>query len=218
MKLPVSEDMLGRIFNGSGNPIDKGPKVFAEDYLDINGECLIQRRTGGGTWIAEEESRTSLGMSGYFCRLIWFSQIFRKRTPRLREEQSNCLFSRLPAQEFNLSPGHASWTSQPLGFLSARSSTSTKTTISHQWISNSTCLDHSNWSHPIFISITSISSSLDFISFPPLHTSLYRFSNQSLLKSLPWRNDSNRYLHHRHHELYCTWTEDPHLFSFWSTT
>jgi vacuolar-type H+-ATPase subunit B/Vma2 len=37
MKLPVSEDMLGRIFNGSGQPIDKGPKVFAEDYLDING-------------------------------------------------------------------------------------------------------------------------------------------------------------------------------------
>ena len=37
MKLPVAEDMLGRIFNGSGNPIDQGPKVFAEDYLDING-------------------------------------------------------------------------------------------------------------------------------------------------------------------------------------
>lgn len=37
MKLAVSEDMLGRIFNGSGEPIDKGPKVFAEDYLDING-------------------------------------------------------------------------------------------------------------------------------------------------------------------------------------
>ena len=39
MKLAVSEDMLGRVFNGSGNPIDKGPKVWAEDYLDINGEC-----------------------------------------------------------------------------------------------------------------------------------------------------------------------------------
>lgn len=37
MKLAVSEDMLGRVFNGSGNPIDKGPKVWAEDYLDING-------------------------------------------------------------------------------------------------------------------------------------------------------------------------------------
>lgn len=40
MKLPVSEDMLGRIFNGSGKPIDKGPKVFAEDYLDINGSPI----------------------------------------------------------------------------------------------------------------------------------------------------------------------------------
>lgn len=38
MKLPVSEDMLGRMFNGTGAPIDKGPKVFAEDFLDINGE------------------------------------------------------------------------------------------------------------------------------------------------------------------------------------
>ncbi|GAA97216.1 uncharacterized protein L969DRAFT_91935 [Mixia osmundae IAM 14324] len=40
MKLPVSEDMLGRMFNGSGKPIDKGPKVFAEDYLDINGSPI----------------------------------------------------------------------------------------------------------------------------------------------------------------------------------
>lgn len=37
LKIPVSEDMQGRIFNGSGKPIDKGPKVFAEDYLDIAG-------------------------------------------------------------------------------------------------------------------------------------------------------------------------------------
>ena len=43
MKLPVAEDMLGRIFNGSGNPIDQGPKVFAEDYLDINGTFLHPR-------------------------------------------------------------------------------------------------------------------------------------------------------------------------------
>ena len=37
LRISVSEDMLGRIFNGSGVPIDNGPKVFAEDYLDING-------------------------------------------------------------------------------------------------------------------------------------------------------------------------------------
>lgn len=29
--------MLGRVFNGSGKPIDRGPPVLAEDYLDING-------------------------------------------------------------------------------------------------------------------------------------------------------------------------------------
>jgi len=32
--------MLGRIFNGSGKPIDRGPTVLAEDYLDINGRTL----------------------------------------------------------------------------------------------------------------------------------------------------------------------------------
>ncbi|OLL22144.1 V-type proton ATPase subunit B [Neolecta irregularis DAH-3] len=40
LRIPVSEDMLGRVFNGSGQPIDKGPKVFAEDYLDINGSPI----------------------------------------------------------------------------------------------------------------------------------------------------------------------------------
>ena len=32
--------MLGRIFDGSGRAIDKGPKVLAEDYLDINGNPI----------------------------------------------------------------------------------------------------------------------------------------------------------------------------------
>ncbi len=41
LRTPVSEDMLGRIFNGSGKPIDRGPSVLAEDYLDINGLNLI---------------------------------------------------------------------------------------------------------------------------------------------------------------------------------
>ena len=39
LKLGVSEDMLGRIFDGSGRAI-KGPKVLAEDYLDINGSPI----------------------------------------------------------------------------------------------------------------------------------------------------------------------------------
>nr|XP_053649640.1 V-type proton ATPase subunit B-like [Cherax quadricarinatus] len=38
LRTPVSEDMLGRIFNGSGKPIDQGPTVLAEDFLDIQGK------------------------------------------------------------------------------------------------------------------------------------------------------------------------------------
>jgi len=33
--MPISEEMLGRTFNGSGTPIDGGPSVLAEDFLDI---------------------------------------------------------------------------------------------------------------------------------------------------------------------------------------
>uniref|UniRef100_M4EAJ6 Vacuolar proton pump subunit B n=1 Tax=Brassica campestris TaxID=3711 RepID=M4EAJ6_BRACM len=36
LKTPVSQDMLGRIFNGSGKPIDNGPPILPEAYLDIS--------------------------------------------------------------------------------------------------------------------------------------------------------------------------------------
>ena len=40
LKLPVSADILGRIFNGMGEPIDGGPRLIPEEYLDINGEPI----------------------------------------------------------------------------------------------------------------------------------------------------------------------------------
>jgi V-type H+-transporting ATPase subunit B len=42
LKMPISEEMLGRTFNGSGVPIDGGPSVLAEDFLDINVRQNIQ--------------------------------------------------------------------------------------------------------------------------------------------------------------------------------
>ena len=35
LKMPISDEMLGRAFNGQGTPIDKGPPVLAEKFLDI---------------------------------------------------------------------------------------------------------------------------------------------------------------------------------------
>ncbi|MFQ5975090.1 MAG: ATP synthase subunit B [Candidatus Hydrothermarchaeales archaeon] len=40
MKLPVSLEMVGRIFDGTGRPIDGGPEIIAEKKLDINGDPL----------------------------------------------------------------------------------------------------------------------------------------------------------------------------------
>jgi len=37
MELGVSDDMLGRVFDGLGRPIDKGPDILPEKRMDING-------------------------------------------------------------------------------------------------------------------------------------------------------------------------------------
>ena len=37
LEMPVSEDMLGRVFDGLGRPADGGPELLAEKRLDING-------------------------------------------------------------------------------------------------------------------------------------------------------------------------------------
>ncbi len=40
IKLPVSEELLGRIFSGAGRPIDNGPEVVAEKSMDITGAAI----------------------------------------------------------------------------------------------------------------------------------------------------------------------------------
>ncbi|MCD6323748.1 MAG: V-type ATP synthase subunit B, partial [Desulfurococcales archaeon] len=40
LRIPVSLDMLGRVFDGLARPIDGGPEIVPEDWLDINGEPM----------------------------------------------------------------------------------------------------------------------------------------------------------------------------------
>jgi V/A-type H+-transporting ATPase subunit B len=40
LRLPVSDEMLGRVFSGSGDPIDGGPPTISEEKLDVNGSAL----------------------------------------------------------------------------------------------------------------------------------------------------------------------------------
>lgn len=40
MKMPVTEDLLGRVLDGSGNPIDGGPEIVPDERHDIVGEAI----------------------------------------------------------------------------------------------------------------------------------------------------------------------------------
>ena len=40
LELGVSEDMIGRVFDGLGRPKDNGPEILPEKHLDINGEVI----------------------------------------------------------------------------------------------------------------------------------------------------------------------------------
>jgi len=40
LKMPVTEDLLGRVLDGSGNPIDGGPEIVPEERQDIVGAAI----------------------------------------------------------------------------------------------------------------------------------------------------------------------------------
>ncbi|SHH60142.1 V/A-type H+-transporting ATPase subunit B [Anaerosphaera aminiphila DSM 21120] len=40
LELGVSPDMIGRVFDGLGNPIDDGPRIIAKEKVDINGSPI----------------------------------------------------------------------------------------------------------------------------------------------------------------------------------
>ena len=40
IKLPASLDMLGRIFSGVGKPIDDGPEIIPDEYLDVHSSTI----------------------------------------------------------------------------------------------------------------------------------------------------------------------------------
>ncbi|MDY7040585.1 MAG: V-type ATP synthase subunit B [Chloroflexota bacterium] len=40
LRIPVTEEMLGRVFDGLGAPIDGGPQPLADRYADVNGQPI----------------------------------------------------------------------------------------------------------------------------------------------------------------------------------
>ena len=69
LKTPVSLDMLGRIFNGSGKPIDNGPPILPEAYLDISG---MHHRY---VVMEELEEKIKMKYDKYITHLTYFSLV-----------------------------------------------------------------------------------------------------------------------------------------------
>ena len=40
LRIPVAEEMLGRVFDGLGTPIDGGPEPLTDHFADINGQPI----------------------------------------------------------------------------------------------------------------------------------------------------------------------------------
>lgn len=40
LHIPVAEEMLGRVFDGLGTPLDGGPKPLTDHYADIDGQPI----------------------------------------------------------------------------------------------------------------------------------------------------------------------------------
>jgi len=40
LRIPVTDEMLGRVFDGMGTPLDGGPEPLADHYADINGQPI----------------------------------------------------------------------------------------------------------------------------------------------------------------------------------
>jgi V/A-type H+-transporting ATPase subunit B len=40
LRIPVADEMLGRVFDGLGNPIDGGPDPLADHFADVNGQPI----------------------------------------------------------------------------------------------------------------------------------------------------------------------------------
>ena len=59
MELGVSEDMLGRVFDGLGRPIDDGPEILPEERRDINGLPMNPQLTDSTHWFVDRNFQSS---------------------------------------------------------------------------------------------------------------------------------------------------------------
>ena len=80
--MPISTEMLGRQFNGQGQPIDHGPPVLAEDFLDI--QVGIRRVVATCTQSPSSDRASPQISNNYKLWLYRANQLIRTNVTTLR--------------------------------------------------------------------------------------------------------------------------------------
>ena len=90
MELGVSGDMLGRVFDGVGRPIDDGPEILPEERRDINGKTyIVSLPSALRDEIATELTSALQGLSG--CELESKEMAFALHYRQAPQQQSAVL-------------------------------------------------------------------------------------------------------------------------------
>ncbi len=74
------------------------------------------------------------------------------------------------------------------------------------------------WGSLLILTVIHVGSAKIYFLLTIVHTELCRPANQPMVPYLPWGDDSDRYIGHRHYEQYRQRTEDPDLLRRWSTS
>ena len=80
MELGVSEDMLSRVFDGLGRPIDNGPEILPDERRDVNGLPMNPAARA----YPEEVIQTGVPLSGARSSLFSLLQVSLMQSSRLR--------------------------------------------------------------------------------------------------------------------------------------
>ncbi len=86
VQLPVSRDMLGRVFSGMGEPIDGGPKILPEATLNVNGTPI----NPAARLYPSEFIQTGISTIDGLNTLPEASHLFRFRPAPRRSCSTNC--------------------------------------------------------------------------------------------------------------------------------
>ena len=70
MEIALSKEILGRIFNGAGKPIDGLGDIYADQYADINGQDVYKRQVKFALTLEKAANACNVNFIGGYSALV----------------------------------------------------------------------------------------------------------------------------------------------------